>query len=68
MGHDWIIDVLADLKTFAHSNGLEALADQLDDTQMIARIEIASKAKRTTSGLRGDDTIARQDFAAVRLR
>ncbi len=42
MQHDWILDVLADLKTFAKSNGLRALAEQLDDTTLIAAAEIAS--------------------------
>ena len=42
MANDWIIDVLADLKTFASENGLLALASQLDETAMIAAAEIAS--------------------------
>ncbi|KMK66051.1 hypothetical protein [Puniceibacterium sp. IMCC21224] len=68
MGHDWIIDVLADLKTFARTNGMGALADHLDDTQLVAQVEIASQAKRMTSGLRGDDAFAGRHSAAVRLR
>jgi len=43
--NDWILDVLADLKTFAVANGLGALAEQLDDTNLIAAAEIASKAE-----------------------
>lgn len=42
MTSDWIIDVLADLKAFARSNGMSALADQLDDATLIAAAEIAS--------------------------
>ena len=42
MAHDWILDVLADLKTYAGKNGLSALAEQLDDTTLIAVTEIAS--------------------------
>ena len=43
--NDWILDVLADLKTFADANGLGTLAEQLDDTKLIAAAEIASKAE-----------------------
>jgi len=43
MANDWIIDVLADLRTYADSNGLFALAGQLDDATLIAATEIASK-------------------------
>ena len=43
--NDWILDVLADLKSFALANDLGALAEQLDDTTLIAAIEIASQAE-----------------------
>ena len=36
MQNEWILDVLADLKTFAQQNGLGVLAEQLDDTQLVA--------------------------------
>lgn len=42
MRHDWILDVLADLKEFALSADLPTLAEQLDDTALIALAEIAS--------------------------
>jgi len=42
MANDWILDVLTDLKTYAKKNGLSALADQLDETTLIAATEIAS--------------------------
>jgi len=42
MAHDWILDVLADLKTYANKNGLSALAGELDDATLIAATEIAS--------------------------
>ncbi|MEO0389457.1 MAG: hypothetical protein AAF218_00810 [Pseudomonadota bacterium] len=42
MRRDWILDVLADLKTFARSNDMPALAEQLDDTSIVAMAEIAS--------------------------
>lgn len=42
MANEWILDVLADLKAFAQKNGLVALAEQLDDTTLIAASELAS--------------------------
>lgn len=48
MANDWIIDVLADLKTFAADNGLLALAKQLDDTALIAAAEISSNEELGT--------------------
>lgn len=40
--NEWILDVLSDLNAFAVANGLTALAEQLDDTRLIAAAEIAS--------------------------
>lgn len=54
MQHDWILDVLADLKTFATSNGLPALAEQLDDARIVAMAETASRAEGALSGRAGD--------------
>lgn len=42
MKSDWILDVLTDLKTFARSNDMPALAEQLDDTAIVAMAEIAA--------------------------
>lgn len=47
MRHDWILDVLADLKAFALSADLTTLAEQLDDTALIALAEIASVEEGT---------------------
>ncbi len=41
MTNTWILDVLADLKNFAQLNGMVALAEQLDDTKLLAAAEIA---------------------------
>ncbi|MEW9921024.1 hypothetical protein AB2B41_15535 [Marimonas sp. MJW-29] len=40
------MDVLADLKTFALSIDLPALAEQLDDTAIVAMAEIAAREER----------------------
>ncbi|MDU8928775.1 hypothetical protein RXV86_15390 [Alisedimentitalea sp. MJ-SS2] len=52
MKNDWILDVLADLKAFAKANGLKALAEQLEDTSLVAAAEIASLGEGTTGGAR----------------
>eukprot|EP00326_Haptolina_ericina_P031530 CAMPEP_0181247610 /NCGR_PEP_ID=MMETSP1096-20121128/44707_1 /TAXON_ID=156174 ORGANISM="Chrysochromulina ericina, Strain CCMP281" /NCGR_SAMPLE_ID=MMETSP1096 /ASSEMBLY_ACC=CAM_ASM_000453 /LENGTH=39 /DNA_ID= /DNA_START= /DNA_END= /DNA_ORIENTATION= len=39
MRSDWILDVLTDLKTFATANDLPVLAEQLDDTAIVALAE-----------------------------
>ena len=48
MGSDWILDVLTDLKSYASKNGLSVLAEQLEDTRLVAAAELAtSDAKRS---------------------
>ena len=41
---DWILDVLADLRAFASSNGWIAISEQLDDTMLVAAGELASQS------------------------
>lgn len=43
MRSDWILDVLADLRAFAQSNGLPRLAEHLDDASLCALAEIANQ-------------------------
>ncbi|KAA0912475.1 hypothetical protein [Aquicoccus porphyridii] len=50
MKNDWILDVLADLKTFAQANGLTQLAEQLEDTTLVAAAEIASGVEEAKPG------------------
>jgi len=45
LGNKWIIDVLADLKSFAQSNGLVLLADHLEQTASVATAEIAATSE-----------------------
>ena len=60
MRSGWILDVLADLKTFARANELVALAEQLDDTSIVAMPEIAAlrekQYRRTHDGEHGVGT------------
>ncbi len=58
MKYDWILDVLSDLKTFAQSNDLKVLADQLEETRQVAAIEIVSVSDMTGLVAHGDDRTA----------
>lgn len=42
MANDWMLDVLADLKSFAESNGLGATERQLDQAMITVTDEMAS--------------------------
>jgi hypothetical protein len=45
MQNDWIIDVLADVKTFARANGLPMLAAQLEETAFVAAAELSAQSE-----------------------
>ena len=53
MRHDWIFDVLTDLRSYALKNGLPALAAQVEDAMELARAEIAAQ-EATDKLLKGD--------------
>lgn len=53
METEWILDILADLRTFARENGLPALAEQIDETCLLAAVEIASTAEGQPGHERG---------------
>lgn len=61
MKNEWILDVLADLRSFAQANDLGALAEQLDDARLMAATELASKGEghaaheRSATGIGGCD-------------
>ena len=42
MKNNWILDVLTDLRGFATANGLPRLAEQLDDTVLLAACGLVS--------------------------
>jgi hypothetical protein len=53
MNNKWILDVLTDLKAFAHLNGLPGLAVELDRTARVAEAEIAAgRAQGTVASIR----------------
>ena len=43
MRHDWVFDVLGDLKSYARANGLPELAAMAEETLKVAMAEIASQ-------------------------
>lgn len=49
MAHDWILDVLQDLQSYAMQNGLTALAERVEALLPVAEADIAARAM-------GDDT------------
>lgn len=60
MEQEWILDVIADLRTFARQNGLQNLADQLDTTWVLAAAEIAPDPERVTAHERGPAAAIRE--------
>ena len=53
MRNDWIMDVLADLRSFAASNDLPLLAEQLDDTALVAVAELNARTERSAKQEQG---------------
>ena len=65
MRSDWILDVLSDLKSFATANDLPVLAEQLDDTAIVALAEIAALHEKVQDNADGDDHISRANIGGV---
>ena len=45
--NDWIMGVLTDLSEFARKNGMDVLAEQLDETRLLAAIELTAPKRGT---------------------
>jgi hypothetical protein len=65
MGHEWIIDVLADLKSFAKTNDLPILAAQLEETAFVASAEIGTMVAKPSLVTRGECAGTRQLLAGA---
>ena len=63
--NDWILDVLADLKAFASSNGLTAISEQLDDTMLVAASELASRKDEVIAHAHGETKPAGPDLGGT---
>lgn len=68
MQNEWILDVLADLKSFARSNELTMLAEQLEDTRLIAAAEIASVASKAGVLEHGEQGQPEPDLGGAGIR
>lgn len=45
MPHDWIFEVLEDLRSFALANDLQALAAQINTTLKVAEAEVSARGE-----------------------
>ncbi|GEM_PF-1635250 len=54
MRHDWIFDVLTDLKAYAVANGMGRLAVKADEALVVARDEVSRLAEVPTLPPAGD--------------
>ncbi|WP_157440838.1 hypothetical protein [Aestuariivita boseongensis] len=54
MVHEWVLDVLADLQSFADANDLTALAAHLEEAGLIAGAELVAQAERVAQQNYGD--------------
>ena len=43
MAHEWILEVLQDMRSYSQKNGLPALMTQLDEALRVATREIAAR-------------------------
>ncbi|MCL4068235.1 hypothetical protein M3484_16825 [Pseudomonas sp. GX19020] len=46
MGHDWVFDVLKDLRAYALTNDLPALAQKVEEALRTAELEIGTPATK----------------------
>ena len=49
MGQDWIIDVLADIRSFSEQNEMPLLCAQLDEAMIVAAVEVAARRRYSAS-------------------
>ncbi len=61
MVHEWVLDVLADLQSFADANDLTGLAAHLEEAGLIAAAEIVAQAKGASQHSYADAVAARND-------
>lgn len=59
MVHKWVLDVLADLQSFAKSNDLNVLAAHLEEAGYIAAAEICAQADGVTQHNHGESAANR---------
>ncbi len=67
MGHKWIIDVLADLESFASKNGLPLVAERMREAAIVASAEITSSSEGPSGRVRSDAEQVEPLFAGPRI-
>ena len=67
MGQMWIIDVLADLESFASKNGLPLVADRMREAAVVATAEITSESEGPAGRVRFDAEHTESLFAGSRI-
>lgn len=65
MGNEWIIDVIADLQSFANIHGLPFLAAQLEEASRVAVTEIKPLVDHSTPVFLGDGSGLSEVFDGV---
>jgi len=65
MGHQWIIDVIVDLKTFAQRNELPLLAEELARTAQVAEAEIDPNSEGVPLEARSEQTEPRHVLSSA---
>lgn len=63
MGHQWIVDVIVDLKTFAQQNELPVLAEELALAAKIAEAEIDPNKEGVPLAVRRDQSESKRIFS-----
>jgi len=63
MGRNWIIDVIADLQTFAQQNELPLLADELTKARTVAVVELSTTTEGVVVAAWGDETDTERFFS-----
>jgi hypothetical protein len=66
MGRNWIIDVIADLHTFAQRNELPLLANELAKAKTIAVVELDTTTEGAVAAAWGEDADSERIFSQSR--
>ena len=68
MRHDWIFDVLTDLRSYALQNELRDLAEQVEMALRTARRDVAAAHRAEAEDEVGEDDLPEDDIPPPRLR
>ena len=68
MRHDWIFDVLTDLRSYALQNELRDLAEKVEIALRTARRDVAAAHRAEAEDEAGDDGLPDDDIPPPRLR